>query len=284
MKPVSQKQYIIDDLVYLMSRLRDPDTGCPWDLKQDYRSITPSTIEEAYEVVDAIERNDLEHLKEELGDCLFQVVFYAQLANEEYRWDFSDVVHGITEKLIRRHPHVFPEGTLLSRRNAGDTLDDEGIKTSWESIKQGEREEKGKTGALDDVPTALPALQRAQKLQKRAARVGFDWTEARQVLDKIHEEVAELENAFSDTGADDRAELIAEELGDLMFSCVNLSRHLKRDAEQLLRSANSKFERRFRHVEAQLQEKGRCLEEATLEEMDDLWQHAKNRLETTNQV
>ncbi len=279
MKPDCREKYIIDDLIYLMSRLRDPETGCPWDLKQDYRSITPSTIEEAYEVVDAIEQNDLGHLKEELGDLLFQVIFYAQLADEEQRWNFHDIVHELTAKLIRRHPHVFPDGSLQSRRLESDDVSDQSIKASWEAIKQQERNTKGKARTLDDVPTALPAIQRAQKLQKRAAQVDFDWQDASGVLSKLKEEVAELEREVSDISqnSDTRRNSVADELGDVMFSCVNLARHFKLDAEEVLRQANKKFETRFNYVEASLQQEGLTAAEASLEQMEKLWQEAKQR-------
>ncbi|SMF35980.1 ATP diphosphatase [Alteromonadaceae bacterium Bs31] len=273
MKPSSREKYTIDDLIYLMARLRDPLTGCPWDLKQDYRSITPSTIEEAYEVVDAIEQNDLEHLKEELGDFLFQVIFYAQLASEEQRWDFHDIVHLITAKLIRRHPHVFPSGSLQSRRSENEQVTDESIKASWEAIKQGERNTKGKARALDDVPSALPALQRAQKLQKRAAQVGFDWSEPKQVLQKLKEEIAELEQEIDQQPAS--LDHIQEELGDVLFSCVNLARHFKWDSEQVLRQANKKFETRFNFIETALEQKGIALAEANQGQMEELWKRAK---------
>ncbi|WP_045860493.1 nucleoside triphosphate pyrophosphohydrolase [Teredinibacter purpureus] len=271
MNTPSPPRFSMEDLLYLMERLRDPETGCPWDIKQNYRSITPSTIEEAYEVVDAIEQNDLDHLKEELGDLLFQVVFYGQLAQEESRWSFNDVVHTLTAKLIRRHPHVFPEGTLESQRAASETVSEASIKASWEAIKQRERSVKGKQKALDDVPRALPALKRAEKLQKRAAKVGFDWSNIAGVFEKLQEEVAELHVAIQD----ESAVHIAEELGDLLFSCVNLARHNKLDAEQLVRQANQKFERRFNFIEAALEQAGSSLEEASVEQMDLFWDQSK---------
>ncbi len=263
--------YSLEDLVYLMQRLREPETGCPWDLKQNYQSITSSTIEEAYEVVDAIEQGDLDHLKEELGDLLFQVIFYSQLADEEKRFSFHDVVHVITEKLLRRHPHVFPDGTLQSRRQPGEELDDSHIKASWENIKQSERSAKGAPGIFDDVPKALPALTRAAKLQKRAAKLGFDWTATDQVLDKIEEELTELSEAF-DAGSE---EDVAEELGDLMFTCVNLARHLGRDPDSLLRAANQKFESRFTHVAARI--KTASEQPPTAATLEAWWAEAKRR-------
>lgn len=269
----SSPSYSIDDLIYLMARLRKPETGCPWDLKQDYRSITPSTIEEAYEVVDAIESGDLMHLREELGDLLFQVIFYSQLASEDNIWDFSAVVHGLTEKLIRRHPHVFPDGGLNSERPPGPPPEDGAIKQTWEKIKQQERHAKGKQKLLDDVPRALPAMSRAEKLQKRAAKVGFDWEDPAPVLDVVAGELTELRDAFAEK--DENA--VAEELGDVLFACVNLSRHLKLDAEQLLRNANQKFETRFQYIEESLAARGQSLEDSTVEEMEMLWQQAKSR-------
>jgi len=280
--PLASPVYGVSELLQLMARLREPATGCPWDLKQHYRSITPSTIEEAYEVVDAIEREDYAHLKEELGDLLFQVVFYGQLAQEEGRWSFEDVVHDLTAKLIRRHPHVFPLGTLASRRSVGDVIDEASIKQSWEAIKQQEREGKGKHGVLADVPLALPALKRAEKLQKRAASVGFDWGAASEVLEKIEEEVVELSEVNSSytqaVTEQEKASLalsVTEELGDLMFSCVNFARHLKLDSEQVLRAANQKFEKRFSAMEAQLLSEGVNLEDASPELMDECWRRVK---------
>lgn len=275
---MTQTTYHLEDLMYLMQRLREPETGCPWDLKQDYQSITPSTIEEAYEVVDAIERGDLDHLKEELGDLLFQVIFYSQLADEDKRFTFHDVVHVITEKLVRRHPHVFPDGTLRSRRAPGEALDDTQIKASWENIKQNERSEKGNAGVFDDVPKALPALTRAAKLQKRAAKLGFDWPEAGPVLDKLDEELQELRDAFASGSESD----IAGELGDLMFTCVNLSRHLGHDPDSLMRRANHTFESRFTHVAARMNAaKEQPPSAATLESW---WEEAKRREQKSTKV
>jgi len=189
------KRYQLEDLLYLMKRLRTPETGCPWDLEQNYLSITPSTIEEAYEVVDAIERQDFEHLKEELGDLLFQVVFYGQLASEDGYFQFDDVVHELSDKLIRRHPHVFPDGTLQSVKGMPSISGASEVKEVWEQIKAEERDKKGNTGILDDVPVALPALQRSQKLQKRVAKAGMDFRNLSGVLAKLREEIAELEQA-----------------------------------------------------------------------------------------
>ncbi|WP_188151727.1 nucleoside triphosphate pyrophosphohydrolase [Teredinibacter waterburyi] len=271
-------QYGIDDILTLMARLREPEYGCPWDLKQTYQSITPSTLEEAYEVVDTIEKADYPHLREELGDLLFQVVFYSQLAEEDGFWNFADVVHGLTAKLVRRHPHVFPDGTLSSRRAAG-APEEAAIKASWEAIKQDERAKKGKLGTLEDVPLALPALSRAQKLQKRAAGVGFDWDSRVAVLAKLEEEVVELRQAFTDSelNANHGAaqQKLEEELGDVMFSCVNLARHLKCDSEGLMRAANRKFERRFNGVEKLLAQQGKALGEVDMLEMQAAWEQQK---------
>jgi len=273
----SQKnsQYNLDDLLYLMERLRKPITGCPWDLKQDYRSIAPSTLEEAYEVVDAIEKSDYTHLKEELGDLLFQVIFYAQLAAEEKRYNFSDILHTLTDKLIRRHPHVFPEETLHSERLIGDDQQErqqeKKIRDNWEKIKEQERREKGQQGLLSDVPLALTALNRAAKLQKRAARVGFDWTETSDVIAKIREEIAELEEAIANKDNDN----IKEELGDVLFTCVNLSRHLKIDAEQSLRESNQKFEKRIEWIDTELKNQQKTWQDCDEKVLDTMWNEAK---------
>ena len=266
--------YQLDDLLHLMARLRDPQYGCPWDLKQSYASIVPHTIEEAYEVADAIERGDFEHLPGELGDLLFQVVYYSQLAREEGRFEFSQVVDGITRKLLRRHPHVFADGDLYGAPDAAK-LDETAVKQRWEEIKAEERAEKAaapeQLSLLDDVPQALPALSRAIKLQKRAAQVGFDWPEALPVVDKVREELDEVLEAMSENDP----EAIAEEIGDLLFVVGNLARHLKVDPESALRAANGKFERRFRFIEQALREAGRAMQDCALEELDALWGQAK---------
>ena len=268
--------YTVQDLLNLMARLRDPQFGCPWDLKQTYASIVPHTLEEAYEVADAIEQGDLDHLKGELGDLLFQVVFYAQLAREEGRFEFDDVIDGITRKLLRRHPHVFPTGELYAPAET-PRLTDEQVNLRWDEIKAEERAEKAgvpeQLSLLDDVPRALPALSRAAKLQKRAAQVGFDWPAALPVVDKVREELDEILEAM----VDNDAEGIAEEVGDLLFSVVNLARHLKVDPETALRSANSKFDRRFRFIEQALRHLQRPIEACSLEEMDALWGEAKRQ-------
>ncbi|AZG87656.1 nucleoside triphosphate pyrophosphohydrolase [Pseudomonas syringae pv. pisi str. PP1] len=272
--------YTVQDLLNLMARLRDPQFGCPWDLKQNYASIVPHTLEEAYEVADAIEQGDLDHLKGELGDLLFQVVFYAQLAKEEGRFEFDDVIDGITRKLLRRHPHVFPTGELYAPAET-PRLTDEQVNLRWDEIKAEERAEKAgvpeQLSLLDDVPRALPALSRAAKLQKRAAQVGFDWPAALPVVDKVHEELDEILEAM----VDNDAEGIAEEVGDLLFSVVNLARHLKVDPETALRSANSKFDRRFRFIEQALRHLQRPIEACSLEEMDALWGEAKRQEKST---
>ncbi|NRB37510.1 MAG: nucleoside triphosphate pyrophosphohydrolase [Pseudomonadales bacterium] len=261
--------YSLDDLLYLMARLRDPDGGCPWDLKQDFKSITASTIEEAYELVDAIEQADNHQIREELGDVLFQVVFYAQLGAEQALFDFSAIVDGLTQKLIRRHPHVFPNGELKARH--AQALTQEDVKGQWELIKQQERQGKAQHGLLDDIPRALPALKRAQKMQKRASNVGFDWSDAQSALSKVKEEIAELEQAILNKDENN----IQEELGDLIFSCVNVSRHLKVDAEQAVEGCNRKFESRFNFIEAELKKQDKSLQQASLQEMDHLWEQAK---------
>lgn len=270
--------FSLNDLLYLMSRLRKPDTGCPWDLKQDYRSITPSTIEEAYEVVDAIEREDYGHLKDELGDLLFQVVFYSQLAGEDQHFGFDDVVHSITEKLLRRHPHVFPDGTLESERSTDGRLDDKAINANWEAIKQSERNDKGSDGIFDDIPRALPGISRAAKLQKRAAKVGFDWEKVEDIVDKLGEEKAEFAQAVKD----DNDAAIEEELGDLFFTCVNLARYLGKEPEAIMRQANQKFEARINAIDRDLHERsqgqGLASGQRSPQELDALWHKAKRDL------
>ncbi|PAV46820.1 nucleoside triphosphate pyrophosphohydrolase [Pseudomonas sp. HAR-UPW-AIA-41] len=268
--------YKLDDLLQLMARLRHPEHGCPWDLKQSYASIVPYTLEEAYEVADAIERGDFDHLPGELGDLLFQVVYYSQLASEEGRFGFAEVVDGITAKLIRRHPHVFPDGDLYAAPDA-QKLEEAAVKQRWEELKAEERAARAaapeQLSLLDDVPQALPALSRAAKLQKRAAQVGFDWPEALPVLDKVREELDEVLEAMSENDP----QAIAEELGDLLFVVVNLARHLKVEPEAALRAANGKFERRFRFIEQALRDAGRPIENCSLDELDALWGEAKKQ-------
>jgi len=257
-------QPAIARLLWVMARLRDPDGGCPWDLEQDFATIAPYTVEEAYEVADAIARGDLEHLKDELGDLLLQVVYHAQMANEAGLFDFEEVAAGIADKMIRRHPHVFGTASVADARVQSH---------AWEAAKAREREDKAGTRhrLLDDVPLALPALARASKLQKRAARVGFDWPQAARVLDKIEEEIAELRAELAQADAD----RLSDEIGDLLFAAVNLARHLGLDAETALRASNAKFERRFGKVEDALRARGQRLEDASLDEMEALWQQAK---------
>ncbi len=266
--------YQLDDLLFLMARLRDPQYGCPWDLKQNFASIVPHTLEEAYEVADAIERAVFAHLPGELGDLLFQVVYYSQLGREEGRFDFSTVVDSITRKLVRRHPHVFPDGDLYGPLNQ-PRLSEADIKQRWEAIKAEERAAEAaapeQLSLLDDVPRALPALSRAVKLQKRAARAGFDWPETLAIVDKLHEELNEVLEALA---SGDQAH-IAEEVGDLLFVVVNLARHLNVEPEAALRATNQKFERRFRFIEEALRAVGRRVEETALDELDALWNQAK---------
>ncbi|NTS78071.1 nucleoside triphosphate pyrophosphohydrolase [Catenovulum sp. SM1970] len=260
--------YNIESLIQIMQALRTPETGCPWDLKQNYKTIVPYTLEEAYEVADAIEREDYAELKGELGDLLFQVIFYCQLAQEEGRFEFEQVVESICEKLVRRHPHVFGDLALAT---------DEEIKANWEKEKQKEREEKTEQvnlSVLEDIPRVLPALSRANKIQKRCASVGFDWADAHGAFVKVKEEVFEVEDEL--TAVDVNKDKLAEELGDLMFAMVNLTRKLKLDPEAVLRSANNKFERRFRQVEMMAHEENDGLENMKLDEMEVLWQRVKN--------
>ncbi|MGE5260971.1 MAG: nucleoside triphosphate pyrophosphohydrolase [Actinomycetota bacterium] len=270
---MAEKRYTLEDLLAVMARLRDRDTGCPWDVKQDFSTIAPYTIEEAYEVADAIERDDLDALKDELGDLLLQVVYHAQMASEQSRFDFADVADAIARKMIRRHPHVF----------GNPALRDEFLTSNlWERVKAEEKTERGAgstiASRLDDVPLALPALTRAVKLQKRAAEVGFDWPALAPVLAKIEEELGELKEAIDaqeDASSRERAAKVKEEFGDLLFVMANVARHLKVDPEAALREANAKFVRRFRRVEQALAKEGRRCEDATLEEMDQLWDEAK---------
>jgi ATP diphosphatase len=254
-------------LIEIMAALRTPGSGCPWDLEQDFASIAPYTIEEAYEVADAITRGDLDDLRDELGDLLLQVVFHARMAQEQGAFDFGDVVHAITEKLLRRHPHVFG-----SERG----LTPEAVNQLWERIKGEERAQKASrkpstAGALGGVPVALPALTRALKLQDKAGKVGFDWRDPRAVLAKIREEADEIE---ADLARGDRAGASAE-VGDLLFAVVNLVRHLHADPEATLRATNQKFERRFASIEQALAARGKTPQQATLAEMDALWDEAK---------
>lgn len=268
--------YSLEDLLHLMARLRDPQYGCPWDIRQTYASLVPYTLEEAYEVADAIESGDLAPLQGELGDLLFQVVYYSQLAREEGRFEFDGVVDSITRKLIRRHPHVFPTGDLYAPPDQ-PRLSEEQVKQRWDQIKAEERAERAdapqQLSLLEDVPLALPALSRAAKLQKRAAQVGFDWPAALPVVDKVREELDEVLEAM----ADNDQPAIEEEIGDLLFVVVNLARHLKVDPESALRGANAKFDRRFRFIEQALRDTHRPIEDCTLEDLDALWGEAKRQ-------
>ncbi|PHR04845.1 MAG: nucleoside triphosphate pyrophosphohydrolase [Halomonas sp.] len=269
-------RHTLDDLLTLMAVLRDREQGCPWDIQQDWDSIVPHTLEEAYEVADAIERRAFDELPGELGDLLFQVVYYAQFGAEEQRFDFHDIVDTLTAKMLRRHPHVFPDGTLASRRPTGVSADEvktQQVNSRWEALKADERAKRATQppSVLDDVPRTLPALSRAAKLSKRAARVGFDWSNAEGVLAKIREELEEVEEALA---AGDRQHA-QEEVGDLLFAVTNLARTLGADPEQCLRRTNAKFERRFRFVERALAESERPVNEASLDEMESHWQAAK---------
>jgi len=271
------QHYQLQDLLYLMARLRDPDTGCPWDLQQDFASIVPHTLEEAYEVADTIEREDFAQLPGELGDLLFQVVYYSQLGDEQQLFDFSTVVHSITEKLVRRHPHVFPSGQLYADAASKDVGTAQ-IKQRWEEIKQQERAEQAPTeqapSVLADIPLNLPALSRALKLQQRAANAGFDWSSVPPVLDKISEELQEVRDAI----ASGQQQAISEELGDLLFATVNAARHLEINPETALRAANTKFSQRLQHVEQQCQARGVAIAECSEEQLDAFWNLAKQAL------
>jgi ATP diphosphatase len=260
----------INRLLEIMARLRDPDSGCPWDRAQTYKTIVPHTLEEAYEVADTIEHEDYDSLCDELGDLLFQIVFYAQLAKEESRFNFSDVVTAISDKLVRRHPHVFADAHF----------ENEQAQTKhWEELKQQERDAKASqkdespsdvpASQLDGIARSLPALSLARKVQARAARVGFDWPDSKGVFDKLQEEISELDDAWHDQQSR------AEELGDLLFTCVNLSRHAEVDPEQALRQATSKFERRFRNMESMAAKKSTTLDSLGPEQLDLLWTETK---------
>lgn len=252
----------INRLHAIMARLRQPEGGCPWDLTQNFATIAPYTIEEAYEVAEAIASGDRQHLKEELGDLLLQVVFHAQMAEEEGSFTLADVAESICDKMVRRHPHVFGDQAITSA---------EAQTENWEKIKEAERKKKAKTGVLSDVSTALPALMRAEKLQKRAARVGFDWPDVTGVIAKIREELEEVEAAIRTGSPEDQA----EELGDVLFAVTNLARFLQVDPEEALRATNRKFVRRFSHIESRLAAQQTSWEQTSLEEMESLWNEAK---------
>ncbi|CUX21327.1 MULTISPECIES: nucleoside triphosphate pyrophosphohydrolase [Rhizobium/Agrobacterium group] len=264
----------ISRLIEIMEALRQPETGCPWDVVQTFETIKPYTIEEAYEVADAIERKDTDDLCDELGDLLLQVVFHARIAEEMGEFAFGDVVHAVTSKMIRRHPHVF----AVSSADTPET-----VKLQWDQIKAEEKRERAerrarrgitedfKSGFLGGVQRSQPALTEALKLQEQAARVGFDWSDPAPILDKIEEEIAELREAL----AEGRPEKVSDELGDLIFALVNIGRHVKADPENALRGTNTKFRRRFNHIETSLNDNGETLQAASLERMEDLWQAAK---------
>lgn len=254
----------IERLLGIMKTLRDPEHGCPWDREQTFATIAPYTLEETYEVLDAIQREDFSDLRGELGDLLFQVVFYAQMASEADRFNFEDVCHAISDKLERRHPHIFGEATAETSTE---------VLKNWEAIKSAERAEKAQHSALDDIPKALPALMRAHKIQKRCHNVGFDWTTLGPVVAKVHEEIDEVMHEAQQSVVD--SEKLEEEIGDLLFATVNLSRHLGSKAETVLQKANDKFERRFRAVEAIIAAQGLSMPGATLEQMEAAWQQVK---------
>ena len=260
----------IEELLDVMRRLRDPDRGCPWDLRQNFDSIVPYTIEETYELADAIAAKDFGQVRDELGDVLFQVVFYSQLASEGQLFNFTDVVAGISDKLLRRHPHVF-------ENNEAAPVTEAQVKDRWEQIKSEERLGKNQVGLLDDIPSALPALSRAQKLQKRAARAGFDWQHREDVVTKLDEEVDELKEALD--GADQAH--IEAEFGDILLAMVNLARHLSVDAESALRQANHRFESRFRLMEQSAEADGSSLDSESLQKLEARWQEAKQTLSST---
>ncbi|MDN0088982.1 nucleoside triphosphate pyrophosphohydrolase [Yersinia nurmii] len=259
-------------LLDIMRTLRDPENGCPWDRKQTFDTIAPYTLEETYEVLDAIQRQDYPDLRDELGDLLFQVVFYAQMGQEQGLFAFDDICNAISDKLVRRHPHVFP---VSGQSPEVEVMDSAEIIAGWEQRKAGERADKALYSALDDIPNALPALMKAHKIQKRCAAVGFDWDTLGPVLDKVYEEIDEVMFEAKQAVVDE--EKLGEEIGDLLFATVNLSRHLGHKAENALQAANRKFERRFRQVEQIVTASGRTMEEASLAEMEAAWQQVKKQ-------
>lgn len=256
----------LEKFAEIIAKLRDPNGGCPWDLEQTYQTMPPHILEEAYEVVEAINQDDRKELKEELGDLLMQVVFLSQLAQEEGAFTLDDVIDGITDKIIRRHPHVFGE---IKAENSDEVL------KNWENIKQQERYQKEQFSILDNVPIALPSLLRAAKLQKRCAKVGFDWSELEPTIQKVEEELQEVRDEVSKQPQNPQT--IEEEIGDLLFASVNVARHLKLNPEEALRKANLKFERRFRQVEQNILASGRQLEQVSLAEMDLIWDQVKQQ-------
>ncbi|WP_227006718.1 nucleoside triphosphate pyrophosphohydrolase [Shewanella donghaensis] len=265
----SKSNDVMQPLLNIMEKLRDPKTGCPWDKEQTFETIVPFTLEEAYEVADAIEQADLDSLPDELGDLLFQVVFYCQLGKEQGLFDFSTVVDKICHKLTRRHPHVF-----ISDDPADNA---EQVKLAWDEIKQQERVQKSQLSLLDDIPVALPALNRAIKIQKRVAKVGFDWPDLAPVVAKVHEEIDEVlvEAKHLSTNKEEYFPKVVDEMGDLLFAVANMARHLGVDPEQALRQANQKFERRFRGVEQHAAQSSKAFEEHSLEELDAYWDKVK---------
>ena len=266
---MKEKTYGIAELQRLMERLRDPDTGCPWDLKQTYQSIAPFTLEECLELIDALEQNDFDHVEEELGDLLFQVIFYAQLGKEEGRFDFDTVVSRITTKLLRRHPHVFKDGDLEGVIT--DRASITSIKTNWEAEKAAERAARSQQSAMDDIPMTLSALARAQKLQKRGASLGYDFSSSDGVLSRLDDELNELSRACENHDPEE----IENELGDVLFTVVNLARHLKVDAEASLRKANRRFEQRVRRAESAAIDAGSRLQDESVERLEERWSAAK---------
>ena len=261
----------IEHLLGIVRRLRDPDQGCPWDVGQTFQSIVPHTLEEAYELADAIESDDFDQIREEAGDVLFQVLFYAQMADEKQHFNFADVVDGFSEKLIRRHPHVFSRNSTAQQETPIAVSD---VSDSWEKIKRTERQRKQQSGILDDIPVSLPALTRAQKIQKRASRVGFDWADVAGVFEKLEEEICELKEAL----VEGEKAAIESELGDVLFCVVNLARHLDFDAETAMRGATRKFEGRFRLMEEQAIASGSRLEDESVSTLEARWQTAKRDL------
>jgi ATP diphosphatase len=265
---MSDESNRIDELLGIMAALRDPENGCPWDIEQNFKTISAYTIEEAYEVADAIEREDMHDLKSELGDLLFQVVFHAQMANEQGAFGFEDVVAAINEKLIRRHPHVFGEEKVRDLQALHD---------AWEKHKRIERKQKSSEikSLLDGIASTMPALRWSSKLQKRAAHHGFDWDEMAPVFDKLQEEIVELK---AEIGHDDNHDRIADEMGDILFACVNLSRHLDVNPEQALRDSNLKFISRFNVVEQLLQQDGQVMDDCSVDELEGYWKKAKTMM------
>jgi ATP diphosphatase len=261
----ARKDAALHRIIDIMVRLRDPETGCPWDAKQTFETIAPYTIEEAYETADAINRGNLDDIRDELGDLLLQVIFQARIAEEAGQFDLADIADSISDKMIKRHPHIFNDNA--------ERLTAEGQKALWEDIKADERAAKGKGGVLDDVAAGLPPMLRALKLQKRAARVGFDWPDFQQLRDKLDEELGELQAELEQQERDTKR--IEDEVGDILFVAVNIARKAGIDPETALLSCNNKFEKRFRYIEENIDKYGKNIESASLDEMEQLWQEAK---------